>query len=48
MAGTSANISFDAVRRQIRNGQYAPVYLLHGEEGYFIDELLKDFDRIIP
>lgn len=48
MSGTSANISFDAVRRQIRNGQYAPVYLLHGEEGYFIDELLKDFDRIIP
>lgn len=48
MANASANISFDAIRRQLANGQYAPVYLLHGEEGYYIDELLKDFDRIIP
>lgn len=48
MATASANISFDALRRQLANGQYRPVYLLHGEEGYYIDELLKDFDRIIP
>ena len=41
-------ITFDALRRQLANGQYAPVYLLHGEEGYYIDELLKDFEKIIP
>jgi len=41
-------ITFDALRRQLANGQYAPVYLLHGEEGYYIDALVKDFEKIIP
>lgn len=48
MASPATNISFEALRRQLANGQYAPVYLLHGEEGFFIDELLADFERIIP
>lgn len=26
----------------------APVYLLHGEEGYYIDELVKDFEALVP
>lgn len=44
----SPTITFDALRRQLANGQYAPVYLLHGEEGFYIDELVKDFEKIIP
>ena len=41
-------ITFDALRRQLANRQYAPVYLLHGEEGYYIDALVKEFEKIIP
>ncbi|MDE6269495.1 MAG: DNA polymerase III subunit delta [Muribaculaceae bacterium] len=48
MAASGTNITFDALRRQLANGQYAPVYLLHGEEGFYIDEILADFERIIP
>lgn len=40
--------SFESVRANIRAGHLAPVYLLHGEEGYFIDELVKELSVIIP
>ncbi|MDE6301136.1 MAG: DNA polymerase III subunit delta [Muribaculaceae bacterium] len=42
------SITFDTLKRQLSAGQYAPVYLLHGEEGYYIDELVKLFERILP
>jgi len=32
---------------QLKNRQYAPIYILHGEEGFFIDELVKDFEAIV-
>lgn len=41
-------LTYPVLRRQIRARQLAPVYLLHGEEGYFIDELIKEFENIIP
>ncbi|MDE7466927.1 MAG: DNA polymerase III subunit delta [Muribaculaceae bacterium] len=41
-------ITFDTIKRQLSAGQYAPVYLLHGSEGYYIDELVKMFERILP
>ena len=41
-------ITFPALKKQIAARQLKPVYLLHGEEGYFIDELLKDFEALIP
>ncbi len=41
-------ISFDALRRAIRSGNLVPVYLLHGKEGYYIDELVKAFENILP
>ena len=41
-------ITFDALRRQLSNRQYAPVYLLHGEEGYYIDALVKEFEKKNP
>lgn len=43
-----APITFDTLKRRLSAGQYAPVYLLHGEEGYYIDELVKLFERILP
>lgn len=39
---------FDNIRRQISSRDTAPVYYLHGEEGYFIDALLKDFADFLP
>ena len=32
---------------QLKKRQYAPIYILHGEEGFFIDELVKDFESIV-
>jgi len=49
---------FPLIRQQIEAGQYAPVYILHGEESFFIDQLTdllldrvlteeeKDFDLV--
>lgn len=41
-------ITFEALQRDLRAGNYRPVNILHGEEGYFIDELIKLYERIIP
>jgi DNA polymerase III subunit delta len=38
MAGKN-EISFDHLMQDLRNKIYYPVYLLHGEESYFIDEI---------
>lgn len=48
MASAAAPITFDAVRRGLATGNIAPVYLLHGEEGFFIDELVKAFENLLP
>lgn len=42
------SVNFTNLRRDIAAGRLAPVYLLHGEEGYFIDELTKDFEKLVP
>lgn len=41
-------LTFATLRRQIKNDRPAPVYLLHGEEGYFIDALADAFESLIP
>lgn len=41
-------VNFASVQNQIKKKTLAPVYLLHGEEGYFIDQLLSDAEQIIP
>ena len=41
-------ITYDALAAQIDKRQLAPIYLLHGEEGYYIDALVKKFGEIIP
>lgn len=45
---TAADITFPQLMRQIANRQLAPIYLLHGEEGYYIDELVKAFEGLLP
>lgn len=41
-------ITFEALRTGIRSGQLSPVYVLHGEEGYFVDALVDEFEKILP
>ncbi len=41
-------VTFDDLCKRLALRQYAPVYLLHGEEGYYIDALLDRFERIVP
>ncbi|MCC8176451.1 MAG: DNA polymerase III subunit delta [Bacteroidales bacterium] len=43
-----AEITYPVLCSMLSKGQYAPLYLLHGEEGYYIDELVKRFEQIIP
>ncbi len=45
---TSPTLAFAQLRQQIRSGHTSPVYLLHGSEGYFTDELVKTFEELVP
>lgn len=39
---------FPLIRKNIEGGKYAPVYILHGEESYFIDQLTQLLlDRVL-
>ena len=40
--------TFDQMLRSIRDGAPSSVYLLHGEESYFIDELVRRFEDLLP
>ena len=44
---SSSSISYSDLVAQIRNKQYAPVYLLQGEEPFFIDRITKMFEEEI-
>ena len=39
--------NYIALRRDIMEGRWEKVYLLDGEEGYFIDELLNALDQVL-
>lgn len=42
-------LTFDVLMRTVAGGgDLRPVYILHGKEGYYIDELVKAFERLIP
>lgn len=43
----SSSISYSDLVAQIKKKEYAPVYLLHGEEPFFIDRLCKMFEESI-
>lgn len=40
-------VTYDSLCRQLSAGQIAPVYLLHGEEGYYIDALVSRFEALL-
>ena len=42
---TNSGISYSDIVAQIKNKQFAPIYLLHGEEPFFIDRLCKMFEE---
>lgn len=41
-------LTFDSLKAQLSRGSYVPVYVVHGEEGYYVDELVRDFEAIVP
>lgn len=41
-------LTYDSLRRSIANGQIAPMYLLHGAEGYYTDCLVKSLEETVP
>ena len=47
----SKPVTFAALRDQLRKpdclGKLAPVYLIHGEEGYYCDELVRLFENVM-
>lgn len=40
--------TFLSLSRDIRTKHLAPVYLIHGEESFYIDELVKLFEGLVP
>ena len=40
--------TFESLARSLAAGEYRPVYILHGKEGYYIDRLVKMFENILP
>jgi len=40
--------TFQSICRDLRAGRPAAVYLLHGEEGYYIDALATQFEALVP
>lgn len=40
--------SFAKITQEIKDGHFAPVYLLDGEEPFYIDRLLENFEASIP
>lgn len=43
-----ATATFKDIKKQLAAGTPAPIYVLHGEEGYYLDELVKDFESMVP
>lgn len=41
-------LTYHQLKRQIASRRLSPIYLLHGEEGYYIDELVKEFEALLP
>ena len=36
---------FEELKKQIKSRKFAPIYLLMGEESYFIDELFEKLNK---
>ena len=48
MAAGSQSQTFNEIMQSIRKKSLAPVYILHGEESYFIDRLAEAFESLVP
>lgn len=48
MASKESGVSFSAIKQSLKNRQFAPVYLLHGEESYGVDNLTEIFAELLP
>lgn len=40
-------MTYESLSKSITKKEFAPVYILHGEEGYYIDELVKQFEQVL-
>lgn len=40
-------VTFQSICRDLREGRPSPVYLIHGEEGFYIDALVKEFEALV-
>lgn len=47
MAATPA-LTYTQLCKEISSNKLAPIYLIHGEEGYYADELAKRFEALVP
>ena len=43
-----ASLSYTQLLQDVRKNKLAPIYILHGEEGYFIDRLVEQIENLIP
>ena len=41
-------VTFESLSRSLANGDYRPVYFIHGKEGYYTDQLVKQLEAIVP
>lgn len=44
----TASPTYSDIKKSLSTGNPAPVYILHGEEGYYTDELIKCFESSVP
>lgn len=42
-----ASVTFASLRNDIRHKSLQPVYVLGGQEGYYIDRLVEGFEGVI-
>ena len=40
-------ITADSIRTALRKGQPAPVYIFHGEEGFYTDMLSAEIEKLV-
>lgn len=38
-------LKFEAIKKQIENKEFSPLYLFHGDESYFIDQLVAQIEK---
>ena len=47
MAKTTSGITFASLMQQLQLRQYAPIYLLMGDESYYIDKVVEFMENNI-